>query len=354
MKKLILLLFTFFLVSSQLTVKAETLEPKVTLPFTASLNLPSNQVEGVRDYFNLNMKSNETQEISITIHNTSSNPISLKVKPSNAITSTQGGIVYVDDRGNNLATLTDDSYFIDNYLTLPSDIDLQPNESKNVPITIKTPSKDIGTILGGVLFIPQESNSVEQKTSRTDIKTTANAKIRLNVPIQVNLPNMEKESPLKVDNIKQLAVPSGVYVSFELENPNGEVMKDISYNYEVQDEKGLVLFNGSITPFNVAPKSKVSIPIMWDFKNYQHGKYKLVLNPSYSDTPITKDFSVANKDVATYAKATGKKTKAEPILEVPYYVWIAFIVLLLALVFGAFVLGKRSKKDKDDKDRLSA
>jgi hypothetical protein len=212
-----------------------------------------------------------------------------------------------------------------------------------MPITIKTPNKALGTILGGVLFIPKEK--AEGNSSDSEVSFSLTTRLRLNVPIQVNLPNTEKSSPLKIGNSETLIFPSGANVTFDLENPNNSILKGISYQYYVKSEKGRELFKGTIPPFSVAPKAKVTIPIPWDYDIYKSGKYRLILQPSYNKNEIVNDFNISVKDVNTYVKETHQKPTS-PVVSIPLYVWISLPIFVLGLIYLAYRFGKKSSSNQ--------
>jgi hypothetical protein len=131
MKKFIAFLLAIPLIFQLQTVSAESNDnAKVSLPFNVSFDMPENQDKDTIDYFNLNMEPNQIQTVNIILQNTSQKVLNLDVKPSNAIMSLSGGIVYDEGRGSNYTYLTDKSYYMDQYLDLPNGITLNPNEVK--------------------------------------------------------------------------------------------------------------------------------------------------------------------------------------------------------------------------------
>jgi hypothetical protein len=336
MKKIVAFFLSISLVF-QLNVASasENKPPNVSLPFSVSFDMPNNQDKETKAYFNLKMQPNQVQTVYLFLQNSSQEVLELNVKPSNAIMSLSGGIVYDDSHGSNYTYLTNNSYYMDQYLSLPKEVILKPNEVKRVPVTIKAPGESLGTVLGGVLFIPRD-----EKTAASKEQFSTATKLRLNVPIQINLPSNEKSSSLKINRSETLIFPSGANVMFELENPNNSILKGVSYEYTVKNENDKELFNGAIPPFSVAPKSKVKIPIPWNYVTYKPGKYKLILEPSYSNTKIENEFNISVKDVSTYIKKTHQKSPV-PIINIPIYVWILLSILILSLIYSAYRLGKK-------------
>lgn len=350
MKKLIFFLL-LPLIFNLYSLNAKADEPQTNLPFIISLELPSNQVKDTKGYFNLNVEPNHTQEIYVVLKNQAPQPISIDLKAANALTSIKGGIVYVEDRGSKVTSLTDESFYLDHSINLPKEIKLAGNEEKRVPITVTVPNKDTGTLLGGMLFTLKDAGSTKKESNEENVEFTVKNRLVYAIAIQLNLPTKTEELPLKVNNTEHLIFPSGNNIAFELENPNASIVNDVSYNYQVIDKKGVELFKGVIEPFNVAPKSKVSIPIPWNYDTYKKGDYQLVLKPSYSDLPIEKEFKIERKDIKHYAKTTGQKTSI-PILDIPWFFWVLTVLVLIAFIYLAYRIGKSNSDKAIIKERV--
>lgn len=313
-----------------------------SLPFSIFLNLPNNQVDGVKSYFDLNVQPNSKQKIYVSIQNTSSNTISVKVKKANALNSPESGIVYLDSKKSDFATLTDSTFYMDQYLDIPDIITLKPKEVKKVEIKINVPDKK-GVLLGGLLFELDNNIKEQLKNSKNDISSRASIKIVPAIAIQLNFPSKDKIVPLKIYKAESKVFNSGSYIGFQLSNENADIIKNVSYDYKIL-KSNTTIFKGKIQPFNVAPKAKVDILIPWDGKNYESGKYELVLQNSHNT--ITKVFHVQNEQVKQYAKLTNQKT-SNPVLNVPVYIWVSLIILFILLLYVSYKLGKKKENGKE-------
>ncbi|MEK5394070.1 DUF916 domain-containing protein [Margalitia sp. FSL K6-0131] len=317
-----------------------------SLPFSVSLNLPQNQVEGVKSYFDLNVRPNTTQKLSVLIKNLSSKEITVNMMMANALNSPQSGIIYQKERKNDYARLIDRSFYMDQYIEVPETIKLKPFETKKTEIKVNIPDKK-GVLLGGLLFNQKEDNKKKVEKTKNDVSVKGNIKIGTAIAIQLNYPKKERQVPLNIIDASNQVFLGGSFVNFQLTNKNADLIKNVSYDYKVMNSKdNKTLFKGKIQPFNVAPKSEVKMRIPWEGKTIESGQYKLVLHETNSNNEIEKPFEIERTDVKEYAKATNQKVST-PFLQLPWYTWGGGSLLLVCIVIFAYRFGKKKNKQSN-------
>ncbi|MDQ0271251.1 DUF916 domain-containing protein [Cytobacillus purgationiresistens] len=332
--------------------KAESTKPTEAntqnIPYEIKLHLPKNQVEGIKSFFDINVKPGTTQTFEVSIQNLSPEDIKIGIESANAINSPRGGIVYKKEKGDQYSFLTDDSFYMDEHINVANEIVIGPHQSKKIPVVVNIPdSREKGTLLGGIIF--KDLTERERNVSKESGQLSLKGKIELAqaLGIKMNLSSSAETIPLDVNNASNRVIPSGAFIEFELENSNADIVEDISFSYKVIDKKENMIFKGEIPEFNVAPKAKVSMEIPWTGETYQPGEYKLILQPSFEDQPFISDFSINREDVKTYAAETGQKVYV-PILNLPVYAWFIFVVLLLIGLYLSYKYGKKKTTNKDN------
>ncbi len=100
-------------------------EKQDSLPFDVSIHVPDNQLGDIKNYFNLQVKKKQNQTVKMDVHNKANTPIKVNVKVANALTSTNGGIMYVTNREVSQSILTDTDFYMDRYVQAPDAVNLE-------------------------------------------------------------------------------------------------------------------------------------------------------------------------------------------------------------------------------------
>lgn len=341
MKKIVILIAMISAFIIPQSTYANT-NPVEALPYKVILELPDNQQKGIKGYYNLSLSEGEEQTLNMTLQNISDNTIHLTMRPGNALTSTQGGIIYIENRGNEYTTLTEENFYMDQNITVPEKVELAPHEEKVVSVKVKALEK--GTSLGSVL-ISQDEADFETIKENENVELSAKNRFMFAVPIQINTEEKPNSSEnIKLLDIKNIIAPNKSFIGLELENPNAEI-KEISFKYKVFNKKGEVLFDGEATPFNAAPKSKVLFHIPWQAGNYEAGKYQIKLTSDQIGEEVTKEFSIKRDDVKSFITESGLEVP-NPILNMPLLFWIVIAVIIVGSVYVSYRIG-RKKSEKD-------
>lgn len=339
-KKIAILIFFISLLTASQSVFAES-EPREALPYKVRLELPENQKEGIKGFYNLSLPKDTEQTLNISLQNISENIIHLNLKSGNALTSTQGGIIYIENRGNEYTALTDEKFYMDQNIVVQEKIELAPYEEKLVSVKVKATEK--GTSLGTVL-ISQDEHDFETIEQKEDVELTAKNRFVFAVPIQINTEEVVAEE-FKVLDVTNIIAPNKTFIGLELENPNAAI-HEISFKYKVLNKKGEVLFDGEQAPLNAAPKSRVVFHIPWKGTAYETGKYEIVLSSGQLKEDIVRGFAINRNDVKTYAEESGLEVP-NPILNMPLLFWVILTLLLTVGLYGSYRLGIKRKDERD-------
>lgn len=346
--KRILFMFTMcFICLVLLNDKPIYAEETKTLPFEVLVQTPENQMNGIKSYFNLDLKSGQQQILKVDILNKEDTPITINVKSANALTSTHGGIMYVDKRNVTQSKLIDEDFYMDNRLKAPSKVELEGNQSKTIEVGLKAPEKT-GVYLGGLLF--ELDNGTKAQSGLEEVNFTVSNKIEYAVAVQANVDKKEPVVEKETLNVSKPAVeifPAGPQLHSIMRNSNGEIVRDVQMHYEVF-YKGESLFYGDLPAFNIAPKSEVGIAIPWKAEGFEDGDYMLKVKIRENDKTksFTNEFEISTENVKDYAIKTGA-VQPIPVLVSSNYIWIAVIVVGNLVILFIFWRKNKKKKEKE-------
>ncbi|AZJ24640.1 DUF916 and DUF3324 domain-containing protein [Bacillus mycoides] len=326
-------------------------EKQDSLPFDVNIHVPDNQIGDIKNYFTLQVKKKQNQTVKMDVHNKANTPIKVNVKVANALTSTNGGIMYVPNREVSQSTLMDTDYYMDQYVQAPSAVTLEGNQAKTIEVQLTTPNQD-GVFLGGLLFeLVQDTKS--QDLEKDGLNFSVHNRIEYAVAIQLNVDKTENsgnKSSLKLNGTAVESYPTQPQVHALIQNTNANIVRDVTVSYEVLS-KDNVLFRGNIPAFNVAPKSKVGLAIPWKEKEYKDGKYMLKVTIKENGVPktYTEEFQITASNVTEYAEQTGA-VKVLPGYSNQTYMIVAGVVIVIISIF-VFVwwIKKHSKQREEPK-----
>jgi hypothetical protein len=327
-------------------------EKQDSLPFDVSIHVPDNQLGDIKNYFNLQVKKKQNQTVKMDVHNKANTPIKVNVKVANALTSTNGGIMYVTNREVSQSILTDTDFYMDQYVQAPDAVNLEGNQTKTIETHLTTPNQD-GVFLGGLLF-ELAHDTQGQKLEKDGLNFSVHNSIEYAVAIQLNSEETENsvnKTPLKLNGTTVESYPTQPQVHALIQNTNANIVRDVAVYYEVLSQDN-VLFHGNIPAFNVAPKSKVGLAIPWKAKRYKDGKYTLKVTIKENGIPkiYTEQIRITASNVTDYAEQTGA-IKVLPGYSNQIYIIAAGVFIL---VISMFVFVWWRKKHENQKEQNKA
>ncbi|EEL67464.1 DUF916 domain-containing protein [Bacillus mycoides] len=324
-------------------------EKQDSLPFDVKIHVPDNQIGDIKNYFTLQVNKKQNQTVKMDVHNKANTPIKVNVKVANALTSTNGGIMYVPNCEVSQSTLMDTNFYMDQYVQTPSAVTLEGNQAKTIEVQLTTPNQD-GVFLGGLLFeLVQDTKS--QDLEKDGLNFSVHNRIEYAVAIQLNVDKTENsanKSSLKLNGTAVESYPTQPQVHALIQNTNANIVRDVTVSYEVLS-KDNVLFRGNIPAFNVAPKSKVGLAIPWKAKEYKDGKYMLKVTIKENGVPkiYTEEFQITASNVTEYAEQTGA-VKVLPTYSNQTYMIVAGIVIVIISIFVFVWWRKKHSKQREE------
>ena len=153
MKKKFLIICIFICSTLFISTKVDA----ASMGYSVKANIPENQIDKDKSYFDLKMKPNEEQAITLTVSNSSEEKIELNIVPNNAKTNQNGVIDYSEE---NLKKDNSQVYSLTDIISGKQKIALNPGETKEVSFQLKMPSEEIdGIVLGGFYIYKEDTDS---------------------------------------------------------------------------------------------------------------------------------------------------------------------------------------------------
>lgn len=306
--------------------------------FSFHANLPENQQDKQVTYFDLLMKPEQKQTITITVKNSANKEETLLATVNNAQTNQNGVIDYTQH-----AKKKDPSLKIgieDIVKNNKQEIHLAPNEQKEVAFQLDMPVKPIkGTILGGIHLAKKEQKQ-EQKNNNVMIKNQYSYVIGLmvrekttNVAPRLQLRSVQPE----LMNYRQV-------VTAHLQNDQPTILRNLKVKATITkagEKKSYKTAERS--EMNMAPNSSFRFPIPWE-ETIKPGKYTLHLKAEAEQGKYTwtfsKKFTIKDKKVNQLNKeAIHEEKESFPVWG---YLLIGFsLFLLIVIIYLVYRLKKK-------------
>lgn len=329
----LLTLIGFFFGGNQ--VKAESLN------FSVSAVQPDNQIDKDITYFDLLVKPNEGQDLTIKIQNNDSKTHKYRVSINRAGTNRNGVIDY-STHGVKPDKSLNTKYNIETLVPAPTTVEVPANTTQDYTFHLNVPKEAFnGVILGGVRVQRVENNSKKQKGVSIRNQFAYVIGLQLHSNEDYVAPNM------KLLNVKAKQYNARNYVTANLQNTKPTIMHQLKINAKVNTkgtkDKVMDVKKDSMT---MAPNSNFDFPISANGKALKAGKYTLVLD-AYAEKGryhwhFTKDFVITDK-TANKLNKSAVDTQDSP----NYFIWIVIAILVvIALLAVIIYLNQKNQKKR--------
>lgn len=269
-------------------VKAENLN------FSVSAVKADNQLDEKNTFFDLLVKPNEGQDLTIKIQNSDSQAHKYRVSINRAGTNRNGVIDY-STHGVKPDKSLSKSNNIESLVPAPTTVTVAANSTKEYTFHLNVPKKSFpGVILGGIRVQRVESNSKSSKG--VSIKN----QFAYVIGLQLHSNEDYVAPDMKLLNVKAKQYNARNYVTANLENTKPTIMHNLNVNAKVHTkgtkDKVMTVQKNDMT---MAPNSNFDFPIGANGKALKAGKYTLVLDAKAEKGRyhwhFTKDFVITDK-----------------------------------------------------------
>ncbi|WP_317767832.1 DUF916 and DUF3324 domain-containing protein [Oenococcus oeni] len=343
--KIVLLLFSFVIFVFA-PFKASASE----MNFTVGTNLPSNQIDKNKSFFDLKMKPGQKQMITVSLNNNTSKSITVNVGANSAKTNLNGVIEYGKTSIKNDKTL---KYPLNELIKYPKSVVIPAKESKTVSFSITMPKKTYrGIILGGLTFQQKASESNKESTS----KKGTTIQNRFVYAIAVIL----KESDDKLTpNLNLLSVSPGQVngrneISARIQNDQSLLMSSGKITAKIYKKgSNKVIYSSTSKNLQIAPNSNFKYPVYLKDSKMQSGNYILKLKvtaTAYNNSKtwnFSKNFSIKAKKAASLNKSDVNIKKSSNYSWIIPAVIASLILVIILLTIIIFKIKGNVKKNSN-------
>lgn len=295
------------------------------MSYSVKANIPENQVDKSKTYFDLRMNPGQKQTISLMLTNTSEEETRISIATNRATTNRNGVIDY-----SKTEEVVDDSlrYNFTELIEGPESVTLAPNEEKNVEYTIQMPEESFDGIILGGFYLHKETTGNTQEDEGVQIKND------FSYVIGVRLSENDKtiEPKLLVNQITPGLENYRTVVNVNLQNPEPRILSGVTVDAQVRKVGSQTILHQTIKENqSFAPNSNYDFPISWDNQELKPGKYQLSLEATDQEGnkwQFDKEF-----DIASDVKEINKEA-VEIVKETPIWYYVVGILLLVVLVIA--------------------
>ncbi|SDM58631.1 WxL protein peptidoglycan domain-containing protein [Acetanaerobacterium elongatum] len=314
-------------------------------PFTVIPIYPSNQIEGDAGYFYIDLKAQQTQELSAVIYNNTSSNAAIAVETADCYTSPHGGLIYVTNNTSDDIGYIDRSYMMaDHIVPFETQLVLKPNESRTIRFSVAAPSIPEGEAIGAIRFVDAAPRQEDDQSLSREANFQINVKRAITIPVRIRLAQpLTTETPaiqvgdLSFDQDEGKAVLS-------LSNNLPVINRLAKISYDVFDHVGEHLYEGDFDLEKMAPKTSVMVPIELNGNAISPGRYRVNVNYPIDNTQTDEVSRELVIDNTTAGNMKAESSISEPSSEFEgYFVGIVFV--LIAIIIALILLLVRKRKE---------
>ncbi|MFT0190731.1 DUF916 and DUF3324 domain-containing protein [Candidatus Enterococcus avicola] len=311
-----------------------------TTRFTVTPELPQNQVSDV-SYFDLLVNHETEQNLTVALHNTSSDPLTIKATALNSYTASTGIIAYQAEQTAEENQGISFSELIENPRQT---IKLDPGESYQVYFTLSLKGTDFaGEILGVFAFEEEPSETTESQ--QTNLQ--ANYKIQQGVRLRQNVATLP-DPQLSLINSEAVERNGSAALKSSIRNSQPTAFGKISVKTIIREQDSSNKVGGfSAENFQIAPNSVLELFSAFDQNILEPGAYllRIELNAP-KGTWVFEDSVVVDRKQAHLVNR--QTTLGAAYLQKQYWFYALGILLFLLVLLLLFFLYKRCKKAEAD------
>lgn len=307
--------------------------------FTVRANIPDNQIDKSKTYFDLLMESGQSQTLSVDVINSGTEEIIVDVALRAASTNRNGLIEYQVE-------VDPDETLKVPFDTIANTIDqvkVAPGSTQKVDVTVTMPDDQFdGVILGGIIFTKRENNGTASGVSINN---------QFSYVIGVKLSETDKEilPDFRIKSIEPTLINYRKAISVNIHNSVPLIIKGANVTANIyRKNETAPLFSINKNGIDMAPNSIFPLPVEWGGENMDPGEYRLKLKLTYEGKiwEWDQDFTIDSEKVSEINKDALDKP-----IKVNWWTtwwWIpVLIIVVLLLLWFAFMLGRKRRNDEE-------
>lgn len=310
------------------------------MSFSVEAQLPANQVDKNKTYFDLRVTPGVQEELKVAIQNNKDQEVTVKIQANTAVTNNNGVIDYAVAKPE-----------LDKSLEVPfasiakvePEVVLAAREKKVVTIPVAIPSNAFnGIILGGLHF--------SQKETATETKAETGMQIENKFAYVIGVRLSENDGDVESDlNLLTVEAAQRNYrnvVEARLQNPMPRILGNMVVTADVYTENNreTPIYHSKQDNLNMAPNSNFGYGITMANKSFKAGKYvlKMTVEADGKTWPFEKAFEIKAEEAKKF------NDQAVDLLEEetnywPYLIGGSVLVVLIIGLVSWLVYQKRQQ-----------
>ncbi|CAD5896742.1 C-terminal membrane anchored cell surface protein [Carnobacterium maltaromaticum] len=316
------------------------------LNFSVSPEIPENQQDKNKSYYDLKLEPGNKQELKVVLKNGTDKEVEIETSVSRATTNLKGVVEYGKTKDKKDESLV---YNIEDFVEIPeNNVKIPPNESKELTIKVEAPEKTFEGIMAGGLTFKEvtKEEKVDEKNTGLAIKN----EYAYVVGLVLHGENEDMPSEVNLIHVEAAQVNARNVINGTLQNPKAKYLNQVAVNATVTKEGSKeVLYETKQDTMQMAPNSNFQFPISLDGEPLKPGKYTLNMDvSSLTDSwKLTKNFTI-EKEVADKFNAKDVSIQEDHTMT---YLSIGLGTLLIIGVIIYFIY-RHKKKERMRKERL--
>lgn len=312
--------------------------------FRVQAILPTNQTQQNATWFAVDLKSGQSQKLTMQITNTTNQAITVYCAPTIARTNRTGQIQY-----DVLTDARDNTLNLDFTKIGPKKIQFKVPAKKTIAIDqeIQVPqTKFNGVLYGAFTFFSPDIDREQQQSTKGEVSFQNSFHIA--VPSVINVNDYHRVSPdLRLERVVPVSFEAQPAVRARIHNIAPQV---IAGRQMVCDARVYfrgskkVLFRNKTTQMNFAPNSVIDYPISWGDSRMQPGEYTLRAKvttgggagPSWN---LVRNFTISGDQAR---KLNGQLTSRPDYSWLIIFLVLAAVLLIITIVAWAYRTGKHN------------
>lgn len=322
-----------------------TLFPTISLAEESELNFnvkphfPASQVENSTSYFDLNLAADEKDTLGLTLTNSSSEEVTIKITAHTAYTNVNGVVEYGKTAAEKDPTLT---YAMEELIEVPEPQTLAAGENRTIDIPIQMPKESFEGLLAGGLRIEEVREETDNEEGSQGLAINNKFSFVIGVLASNNRSTVIPELEL-LDVFPDQLNYRNVF-SATIQNTTATFVNRLEVDAVIRAEgKGEILYQSETEKMQMAPNSQFNYPIPLNGDAFRNGDYVATITARSGEHEWTWDqkFTI-NQETAS------RLNRADVTVDTSMNWWMIaasglFILLLIVLIY---LLIKR-KKDKN-------
>lgn len=295
----------------------------------------SSQVDKQVSYFDLKLKTDQTETVAVKVHNTSNEAMTVYVSTSKATTNINGVVEYKKSTANKSVALPADLGQM--VTTKSAEVVLKAGETKTVEFQVKMPSKDYNGILaGGITFLKKASATKSTSTM------AVNNQYSYTVAMVLHGKQDLTKNKLTLKQIKVNQINGRNVIAFPLANHTAAYLNKVQTKIKIyQRGSSKVAYQQTLKNGQMAPNSIYKLPVRTGEDALKAGKYRAVVNVTSKKQhwQFKQNFEITSSKATTLNKTAVLKQGPNWWL----YIGIGLLLLLLILLLIWYIYRKQRK-----------